>query len=294
MLYQINHDNKSKLWCGPAVIAAVTGYPTSTITTMLREESGRRKITGTTSGMMRAVLLRLGFEMDGIMSFRHKRTTLAQFATEFRDHFAGTPHVVNVTGHWVVLAGKRFVDSRTKDPVWISDAPRRRAVVKFAWRVRRISGAVLRLPDTTVADWQRKERNSSATAMRRARKLAAEHGIKIEREADYWWVLPPAELAEDDPHDGNHIGSYGAEVLDMVEGYIAKLLAWRSVKRTSTWHLARAIRKHGPGTPMDLACALSIIEDVPITEKQVRGAALSLIKAGQARYLRRKLVLLDA
>jgi hypothetical protein len=58
------------------------------------------------------------------------------------------------------------------------------------------------------------------------------------------------------------------------------------------WHLERALREHGPGTPMELACHLSLACSVDITVRQVRGAALPLIRRGQVRFLRHKLVLL--
>lgn len=64
--------------------------------------------------------------------------------------------------------------------------------------------------------------------------------------------------------------------------------------RGPVWHVERAVRLHGPMTEMDLACHLSIAEGVDITPPQVRGAALHLIKCGRARWLRKKLVLLDA
>jgi putative metallohydrolase (TIGR04338 family) len=60
------------------------------------------------------------------------------------------------------------------------------------------------------------------------------------------------------------------------------------------WHVERAVRHHGAMTEMDLACHLSLSEGVDITPPQVRGAALHLIRTGRARWLRKKLVLLEA
>lgn len=64
--------------------------------------------------------------------------------------------------------------------------------------------------------------------------------------------------------------------------------------RGPVWHVERVVRLHGPMTEMDLACHLSLAEGIDITPPQVRGAALHLIKCGRARWLRHKLVLLDA
>jgi hypothetical protein len=53
------------------------------------------------------------------------------------------------------------------------------------------------------------------------------------------------------------------------------------------WKLRKAITKHGPMSEMDAACWLDV------SYLQIRGAALSMIGRGQARWLRGKLVLLD-
>lgn len=56
------------------------------------------------------------------------------------------------------------------------------------------------------------------------------------------------------------------------------------------WHVTRALRTERPMSAMDLACWLSVGTDVLITPAQVRGAAMGLIRAGRARWLRGKLV----
>lgn len=62
--------------------------------------------------------------------------------------------------------------------------------------------------------------------------------------------------------------------------------------RGPAWHVERAIRMHGPMTLMDLASHLSLAERLDLLPPQVRGAALHLIKAGRARWLRKKLILI--
>lgn len=62
--------------------------------------------------------------------------------------------------------------------------------------------------------------------------------------------------------------------------------------RGPAWHVERAVRMHGPMTLIDLSCHLSLAEGQDLTPPQVRGAALHLIKACRARWLRKKLVLI--
>ena len=64
--------------------------------------------------------------------------------------------------------------------------------------------------------------------------------------------------------------------------------------RGLTWHVERVLRHHGPMTEIDLACHLSLAEGVDATPRRVRGAALQLIRLGDARWLRHKLTLTDA
>lgn len=64
--------------------------------------------------------------------------------------------------------------------------------------------------------------------------------------------------------------------------------------RGLTWHVERAVRHHGPMTEIDLACYLSLAQGVDATPRQVRGAALQLIRRGGARWLRHKLTLTPA
>jgi putative metallohydrolase (TIGR04338 family) len=56
------------------------------------------------------------------------------------------------------------------------------------------------------------------------------------------------------------------------------------------WHVERALRTQAPMTPMDLSAHLVIVTGYFATPKIVRGAALALIRAGKARWLRGKLV----
>lgn len=55
------------------------------------------------------------------------------------------------------------------------------------------------------------------------------------------------------------------------------------------WHLERALTSEGAMTPIEVACWLDIGCAVSVSSKQVRGAALTLIRAGRVRWWRGKL-----
>lgn len=59
------------------------------------------------------------------------------------------------------------------------------------------------------------------------------------------------------------------------------------------WQVERALRLERPMSAMDLSCWLAVHEGVDMTPARVRGAALPLIRAGRARWLRGKLVPVD-
>lgn len=300
MLYQIVHDNQSKLWCGPAAIAAITGQPTSVITQMIRGVNGKTKVTGTSNAELLAVMRRLGYARIECLELARERMTLARFAKLHRKMFAGRATVVNVTDHYVVLAGRRFVDSSRRDPVLISDAPYRRAIVKRAWSFEKVAA-----PDLPGAP-ARKPRDSR---MAKARALAAKHGVDVERQRGssptYWWVTCPA-LEHDDPHEGSQ-GCYDpGEVLDAVEDYVRLLTTGRLEAVTEPEYVAvalppcpskpadavaYALEHHGPDHPVGIACSLSLLHGMDIRAKQVRGAAIVLVRSGRARWFRNKLVL---
>jgi hypothetical protein len=74
----------------------------------------------------------------------------------------------------------------------------------------------------------RDEKNAEARARRKAKLLAAEHGIEIEIDQiepgyRHYWVTGPEAIYpgdEGDPWKGDHIGHGWEEVLDRVEVYV--------------------------------------------------------------------------
>lgn len=61
----------------------------------------------------------------------------------------------------------------------------------------------------------------------------------------------------------------------------------------TAWHVEQAIANEGPMSEVDIAAWLDIGCGVSVTPIQVRGTALSMIRHGKSRWLRKKLVLLD-
>lgn len=60
------------------------------------------------------------------------------------------------------------------------------------------------------------------------------------------------------------------------------------------WHVEQAVAAEGPMSDMEIASWLSLGCGVDINVRQVRGAALALIRAGRARWFRKKLTLMKS
>lgn len=145
-LKPVTHDNKSRLWCGPAVLSSITGKGTAEITSSLRRISGRAKIQGLNREHLCQFLLESGFTLsrvdttikvakDGFLSYH--RPTLAKWLKSRPRDAVNDLCIVITTRHYVAVKGRKFVDSHTIKPVAIGKAPFRRARVKHVITVRK-------------------------------------------------------------------------------------------------------------------------------------------------------------
>lgn len=300
MLYQINHDAKRKLWCGPAAIALVTGRPTSEIYAHADADAGRT-VQGMYNSELTRTLRRLGYRVTLIWQvFGNGRMNLRQWAIANGRLAAGRPAILQVGNHYGVVIGRRYVDNQTRDPIALRDSDYLRSFVHCAWVVERVTGAAVLPPAASKAP--------ASSDGAKARRLAKKHGIVIEKNnKDSWWVTCPAWGGED-PHEGNQFATSPSEVLAMVEGYIELLTARRLEGVTAPLAPAPTptpvcpaailaavkftLQRDGADTAMGIACTLSVFYGHPVTERQVRGASLSLIREGCARWWRKRLMLL--
>lgn len=137
-LHPIRHDLPTILWCGPAALSVTTGYPTSVIHRAIRRHTGRRFVKGVSNAHLALAAKELGFRLVPVFDYFYAgigKPTLAAFLRMYSDQVAKAPIIVNVTGHYVVVHGRTFIDNQVKVPVSSSKAPGRRRRVKRAWAV---------------------------------------------------------------------------------------------------------------------------------------------------------------
>ncbi len=156
-LHCLENDTKAIAFCGPTAIAAITGQPFSVVRNACRmARHGANwparlqrapNVRGVSNKVLEEALRILGYvgrweNVDG-------NPTLAAWLDNRTAELRRNPCVVNVTGHYVTVAGYEFVDTFTKGVVVdIDEAPRRRKRVK---RVFIVTGQV---PPTPVVSKQ--------------------------------------------------------------------------------------------------------------------------------------------
>lgn len=224
MNFQVHHNNQSKLWCGPAVIAALTDYDTKTVTRTLREVSGRPKIRGIYNSWLIAASKRLGWLLKRC-KFDVESMTLRQFVTKWGYLSYAAPIIINVTRHYVILHRGQFWENQIKDPVPFDKIPRCRRRVQVVYRCFR-HDQPHQLPKKPVL------RSPGERTLRYYLKSVAEMADCEVCEREYrpgeWWVYPPDGLSDEDPYDTDHLTYSTQEAIDRVLEYYKlerKLLA---------------------------------------------------------------------
>jgi hypothetical protein len=114
------YDVRSRAFCGPTAMSAVTGRPVSEIADAIRQASGKiTKANGAdwpvmgvdNDSLIKAMAL-LGWNVVE-MGAEPTKYTLDDFA---HDHGRRGPFIVNVTGHYVAISDGEFCDTFTKLP----------------------------------------------------------------------------------------------------------------------------------------------------------------------------------
>ena len=160
-----NPFEKKRLWCGPAVISAITGFPVSHVVETIKEvkvgmgegigyrwvgkcgeqeeKQYRLPVKGMHTGEVRYTLQRYGYNLvDSFYNAVHRNLdTLRMPTTASWLKTRNDKNELNliVAGyHYQLVKGVKLVDSWTVDPVFIRKAPRRRARMKKVYKVVKI------------------------------------------------------------------------------------------------------------------------------------------------------------
>ena len=218
----VNHGKDKNSFCGPSIISAVTGMTTGEAARLIRMQSGRRKITGTSIYQISRALGACGIQLERLSEYgKLNRTTGPTLAAWLRmsrgDRIPGRVFLVVAGWHWQLVSGRRYVCGRTGEIVSIRDKRvKRRARVAEVYELT--SDKVTR-PDIDVSKPKDPFAASRGKAQRLAKKLRV--NVEIDR-GDGWrqiWVLPPDDMSDaEDPIDG-HVAYDWHEALELVQTY---------------------------------------------------------------------------
>ena len=219
-------DGKDKnRYCGPSVVSAVTKLTTGEAARLIRIQSNKKKVTGTTSRQihraMKACNIRMVTHHASLYGAHFNRSngiTLARWLKlSVKHRTEGRVFLVVAGWHWQLISGRRYTCGRIRDIVSIRDKRvKRRARVAEVYEL--ISENVTK-PDFDVS--KPKYVDIYANIKAKSRKLAKKIGAEIEKsdwDSDWIYVSPPDSLQPDPYEDENGVSGW-EEVLDRLKDY---------------------------------------------------------------------------
>jgi len=149
-LADARNDTGRTAYCGPYVLAAITGYSISKIEDVIRghRESPRKTVVkGTGSDEVAAALAQFGYEMTLKQSFmsrpRKERPSLMSWMEKPRNVWAHYILAVHKgkEGHWILVKGVKMCDTFTEGRwTFVVDGPHRGARIMEVFEVRKSLG----------------------------------------------------------------------------------------------------------------------------------------------------------
>jgi len=123
-LNEAHNDTGRAAWCGPTVIAAITGYPISKVEDVVRRTRGqplavKRAVVGTYAEDVETALAHYGYRMVQVETYlneaRKARPTLWNWMQKPRNAWAH--YILGVhkgkEGHWIAIKGVKMCDTFT-------------------------------------------------------------------------------------------------------------------------------------------------------------------------------------
>jgi hypothetical protein len=219
-LHPVNRVKGGNRFCGPAVISAITGMTTCEASRLIRNQTGRKMVTGTGTAEMLNALYECGVSMKHIALYAGTRPspTITGWLRESKAiRTPGRVFLVATSNHWQLISGRKFVCGKTVEVVSIRhEKVKRRARVQ---NVYELTTKGITIPHNLLTAPKRENplAHFHKPELKELRRIAAEHGIQIDHDSDHDFleVYPPDGLfvdEENDPYDDNHY-AYGTDDL---------------------------------------------------------------------------------
>jgi hypothetical protein len=136
-LWNVKSSDARRLYCGPVAVAALIGADVDEVIRVIqRHRNNRRQVRGTHPHELQHAFRHFGRNMQLVADLSRNSPTLATWERKRTDWEFEQPWLLIVTGHWVAVRGRWFVDTMSNGtPVRIAVAPRRRKRVRVTYRV---------------------------------------------------------------------------------------------------------------------------------------------------------------
>lgn len=128
---------RSRLYCGPVAVAALIGANVDEVIQVIqRHRNNRRQVRGTHPHELQHAFRHFDHDVQLVADLSRNSPTLATWERERTDWDFEQAWLLVVTGHWVAVRGRWFVDTWSNGtPVRIADAPWRRKRVRYVYQV---------------------------------------------------------------------------------------------------------------------------------------------------------------
>lgn len=222
-LRQIKDGKDKNRYCGPAVISAVTKLTTGEAARLIRKQTGKPCVRGTSTSDVRYALEACGIEMWSAGYRTYHNPTLAAWLRESKkDRTPGRVYLISAGHHWQLVSGRRYTCGLIREIVSIKDKRvKRRARVA---EVYELTSDNVTKPEIDVSKPKDLDASDRAKARRIEEKIGAEIDLQHWREYPAQgvdiFVYPPASILDkDDPYDGDHLADTWGEALQMLQDY---------------------------------------------------------------------------
>ncbi len=203
-LRPVDHGQDRNRYCGPSVISAVTNLTTGEAARLIRIQSGKRSVKGTSTRNVRQALEACNISMIwkpapvGSRYGKSSGVTLARWLKLTHGTRADRVFLIVAGHHWQLVSGNRYVCGVVGDIVSIKDKKvKRRARVSEVYEL--ISNGV-KMPDMDVS----KPKSKTNPLRYQCQKLIKQYPqfeMTIEREnysgepdGNFWWVQMSDDL----------------------------------------------------------------------------------------------------
>ena len=140
---KLQRNKGDNTYCGPAALALITGQPVSNATSAIRFITGQSAVRGVTQRDLLRSISMFG-KLPVVVPKNYVRDTNPTLAyvlrsAGLRDRRPDTVFLITLTGHFIVLKGRKIYDNHNPEGVFLRKYQHRRKRVKAVFQIQELS-----------------------------------------------------------------------------------------------------------------------------------------------------------